>query len=231
MLKIIAWNIQQGGGRRVPSILAAIKKCQAEIVTLNEFKNNTSGLALRIGLMRQGYMHQVVTHSPANINSVCIAAKLPFHSNLHHHEIDDFPYSIVSAEFDAFDVYALYLPHKKKHTLFSFLLEKLKRSRPAILCGDFNTGYNGIDQHGHSFWYSDQLDLLKEINYRDAFRYFHPEKEEYSWYSHKGNGFRYDHIWVHQDILPVLKNCYYGQEVRESKFSDHAMQLLEFKNN
>jgi exonuclease III len=55
-------------------------------------------------------------------------------------------------------------------------------------------------------------------------------EKTYSWYSHQGNGFRYDHIWAHQDILPVLKNCYYVQDVRTDKISDHAMQVLEFQS-
>lgn len=230
MLKIIAWNIQQGGGSRTAAIIAALKATRAQIITLNEFKNNTSGLAIRIALLRSGFLHQAVTKAPGTTNSVLIASALPFDSVLHHALIDDFPYSVLSAKFKAFDVYGLYLPHKKHHTLFPYLRSQLKDQRPAILCGDFNTGYNYIDQKGKSFWYSEELDKMKEIGYWDAFRHFYPDEKTYSWYSHHGNGFRYDHIWVHQDILPVLKNCYYVQDVRKDKLSDHAMLVLEFQS-
>ncbi|HMT54361.1 MAG TPA: hypothetical protein PKD16_08970, partial [Saprospiraceae bacterium] len=93
--------------------------------------------------------------------------------------------------------------------------------------GDFNSGINGIDQVGDSFWYEDQLKEMNKIGYIDAFRFLHGDVREYSWYSHQGNGFRYDHTYIHESLSSVIKECYYLHECREKKYSDHAPMVLK----
>jgi len=74
-----------------------------------------------------------------------------------------------------------------------------------------------------------QLKLLAKEDYADAFRYFWNDAEEYSWYSHQGNGYRYDHTYVHRDILPVVEDCYYIHSWREENISDHSPMVLKLK--
>ena len=95
--------------------------------------------------------------------------------------------NIVCASFDAFDLYGVYLPHKKKHQLFDFFLNHLPSQKASIIAGDFNSGINGLDQKGKSFWYEDELIALNEIDYVDAFRLKNGQVQEYSWFSHQGN--------------------------------------------
>ena len=93
--------------------------------------------------------------------------------------------------------------------------------------GDFNTGKNFIDQKGDSFWYTSELKDLEEAGMVDGFRHVHGDVESYSWFSHKGNGYRYDHIYVSKDLLPLVKQCDYIHEARENKLSDHSPMILE----
>ena len=121
----------------------------------------------------------------------------------------------------------VYLPHKKKHVLFDFIHSHLaSSSRPYIVTGDFNSGINQIDQTGNSFWYEDKLKALDHIGYKDAFRHVHGGIKEYSWYSHQGNGFRYDHTYVHESLLPIVTSCHYLHDCRETKITDHSAMLL-----
>ncbi len=229
MLKIASWNIRQGGGTRTSAIISTLLKHRPAIIVLSEFRNNANGTSIRSSLLRSGYIHQLVSAAASDVNSVLIASKLPFDGQQFHNQIKDFPFAILRAGFEAFDIFGMYLPHKKKHTLFPFLINELARTPPAILCGDFNTGYNFVDQKGDSFWYTEYLDQLVDIDYLDVFRHFHPHAREYSWFSHGGNGYRYDHIWIHEDIGAVVKNSYYAHDVREEGISDHSLQILEFK--
>jgi len=98
-----------------------------------------------------------------------------------------------------------------------------------ILAGDINTGKNGIDQAGKSFWYTDKLEALEAAGYVDAFRSKHGDREEYSWYSHQGNGYRYDHTYVHEALIPFIQDCDYSHTEREAKLSDHALMLLDLQ--
>jgi len=228
MFKLLSWNIQQGGGSRVLDIISFLLSEKPECIILNEFKNNEKGLSIRTKLLSSGYIHQAITDAPSDKNSVLIASKVSGNIFLFPGEEKDYPYACVRMEMEALDVYGVYLPHKKKHTWFPIILEHLKeRNRPAIIAGDFNTGINKVDQKGSSFMYSEYLPKMNVLGYKDAFRFIHDDVEEYSWYSHQGNGYRYDHTYCHEDLLPLVKNCYYIHEARKNKWSDHSPMVLE----
>lgn len=227
MFNILSWNIQQGGGSRLHSIIKYVLKKKPQLVVLNEFKNNANGATLRTKLLQQGYLHQVVSNATADLNSVLIASKLPGNSQLFAKEELLFPQSMLKLSLEVFDVYGVYFPHKKKHNCFEVLIEDLQKTdRPAIITGDYNSGKNFIDQKGDSFWYENHLIKLEKMGYADAFRLIHDDKKEYSWFSHQGNGYRYDHTYISASLKPLVKDCFYDQQAREDKLSDHAPMFL-----
>jgi len=228
MFNILSWNIQQGGGSRVNSIVKYLLKKKPQLLVLNEFKNNTNGTILRTKLLQQGYLHQVVSNATPDLNSVLIASKLPGNSHLFSKDELQFPQSMLKFSLEVFDVYGVYFPHKKKHNCFEVLLNDLKQTeRPAIIVGDYNSGKNFIDQKGDSFWYENYFFKMEDIGYIDAFRLIHEDKKEYSWFSHQGNGYRYDHTYISETLKPLVKDCFYDQQAREDKLSDHAPMFLE----
>lgn len=227
MLKVFSWNIRQGGGSRVIKICSKITDLGAEIVILSEFRNNASGYQIRAYLLKAGYRYQHVSAALKDVNSAAIFSKLPSNNNLFPNSDPNYSQNLISTKYEAFEVYGMYLPHKKKHVLFDFLLERLPNEGPSILAGDFNSGKNHIDQKGNSFWYTDKLDALEKIGYIDAFRLINQDVKEYSWYSHQGNGFRYDHTYIHENLSGIVKNCYYLHEWREEGLSDHSPMILE----
>jgi len=129
-------------------------------------------------------------------------------------------------DFGTFRLIGVYLPHKKKHVLFDLLQEDAEAPGNLIIAGDFNTGKNLVDQKGNSFWYTENLAQLEEAGMTDAFRHVHGDVKEYSWFSHQGNGFRYDHTYVSSDLLPVVSQCGYDHSVREEGLSDHSAMVL-----
>ncbi len=227
MLKILSWNIRQGGGSRLKGIRSYILSAGAKIIVLSEYRNNISGLNLRHALLLNGFRYQAVSHAKSDQNSVLIVSKLPFNSYLFPKCDPEFSANLIMAEFDIFRLYGGYLPHKKKHVLFDFLYHETKEGKPAIITGDLNSGINYVDQKGNSFWYEDELQNLHRSGMVDAFREKNGNVKEYSWFSHQGNGFRYDHFLVHGTLIPVVKECYYDHKVIEDKLSDHAAMFLE----
>jgi exonuclease III len=228
MVKLLSWNIQAGGGSRILLILKKIKESNSNIVTLSEFRNNAAGLLIRNGLLKAGFRYQAVTDSKPNDNSVIIASKIPFSSRLYPMSDPNYSGNIVTAEFSAFNLMGVYMPHKKKHLLFQAAQEAVSISpMPFIIAGDFNSGKNYIDQKGNSFWYTEELVKLEQLGMIDAFRYVNEDVEEYSWYSHQKNGFRYDHIYCSSDLKTIIKNCCYNHSWRIDKLSDHSPMFLE----
>ncbi len=232
MLNLLTWNIRQGGGSRISKIKQAIREMPAHIIALNEWRNNRAGVEIRSELLRLGFLHQHTSSAQGKLNTVFLASRFSFESRVYTDADERFPHNIISGSFEAFDVYSVYFPHKKKHRLLDFVREEIIRSaRPAIVLGDFNTGHNFIDQQGNSFWYEDELLHLEASGMIDAFRLIHGQKKAYSWYSHQLNGFRYDHIYVSDVLKPLVKDCYYRQEYREAGISDHAPMLLRLDVN
>lgn len=207
-------------------IVAKLVGSKAQILVLSEFRNNAKGQLIRQSLLKYGYRHQAVTAAKSDDNAVAAFSKLPCDVSLYANADQTYSANILSLHFDAFSVCGVYLPHKKKHKLLPFM-EQIGKEKSYVFCGDFNTGHNGIDQKGDSFWYTDELKSLEKSGYIDAFRQMHNAKKEYSWYSHQGNGYRYDHSYVHEDLHSLVKSCDYIHEWREEKLSDHSPMMLE----
>ena len=227
MLKLLSWNIQQGGGSRTRGIIRFIQRQKPQIIVLSEFRNNDSGAFLRNKLLELKYHFQFVSLSTSDTNSVLIASQLPCSSRLFLDTGLEYAANVIAVDFDAFHLYGVYLPHKKKHQLFDLLQKEIEQHSPSIIMGDFNTGKNFIDQKGDSFWYTKELARLEKAGMKDAFRYVQGEVEAYSWFSHQGNGYRYDHIYTSQELLPVIQQCDYIHSAREDKLSDHSPMILE----
>ncbi len=228
MIKILSWNIQAGGGSRIVPILRKIISSKPNIVTLNEFRNNASGQKIRNGLLKAGFRHQAVTASESNDNSVIVASNIPFSTQLYPDSDLNYSGNIVTAKFSAFNLMGVYMPHKKKHKLFEYARSIVQDSAtPFIIAGDYNSGKNYVDQKGNSFWYTDELLAFEKENMCDAFRFVNGDVEEYSWYSHQKNGYRYDHTYIENSLKPIVKNCYYDHSWRIDKLSDHSPMFLE----
>ena len=227
MISIISWNIRQGGGSRLSSIIAMVSSESPSILVCSEYRNNQSGILLRNKLLALGYRHHLVSAAPSNDNSVLIASQFPFNGLIFPKADEHYPHHVIEAEFDAFQLIGVYLPHKKKHKLFPFLIDRVTAcDKPSIIVGDYNTGKNYIDQKGDSFWYTDELSRLEATGMTDAYRHIHGDKTDYSWYSHQGNGYRYDHSYVEEPLLPIVTACDYLHQYRESGISDHSPMVL-----
>jgi exodeoxyribonuclease III len=228
MFKILSWNIQQGGGSRTSMIINALANAQLDIIILSEFKNNAQGKIIQESLLKYGFSHQGTTDALSSDNTVFIASKYPCEFEKYSAADPLFTHNILTAKFAAFNIMGVYLPHKKKHSLLPFITNLVqKENTPFVIAGDYNSGKNYIDQKGDSFWYQSELIQLEKANYKDAFRLKNGDMEAYSWFSHQGNGFRYDHTYVHEDLIPIVKNCFYLHDWRKHKWSDHSPMVVE----
>ena len=119
-------------------------------------------------------------------------------------------------------------------------LEKLA-DKKMIICGDWNIAHNEIDlknwrqnQKNTGFlpheraWLDECFDKAGLV---DAYRYIHPNKEEYTWWTYRGQarknnvGWRIDYQMVTKNIMHTIKSAHiYNDEI----FSDHAPLVVEY---
>ncbi|TXK71527.1 exodeoxyribonuclease III [Mesonia sp. HuA40] len=153
-------------------------------------------------------------------------------------------------DFEKFSVMSLYLPSgtniaRLEHKLgymddFYTYVDQLKQEIPnLIISGDYNICHEPVDIHDpvrlkkvSGFLPVEREWLSKFLNNGmiDSFRYLHPEREEYSWWSYRANarannkGWRLDYHLVSE---PLQQNIKRAVILPEAKHSDHCPVLVE----
>ena len=77
-MRILSWNILQGGGRRIDDILATLQSHQADIVALQEFRHSSSKTKLIAGLDELGLSHNYIPNTTdASTHTVALFSYYP----------------------------------------------------------------------------------------------------------------------------------------------------------
>jgi exodeoxyribonuclease-3 len=120
--------------------------------------------------------------------------------------------------------------------------ESLRRSKPIVVCGDFNTAHKPIDlarpkqnEQTSGFLPVERawLDRFVEHGYIDTFRYVHGDLPDmYSWWSFRAGararnvGWRIDYFFVSEELKGNIKNAWIDMDVTGS---DHCPVGLELE--
>src|SRR5262249_55250675 len=75
-MKILSWNIRQGGGRRLDAIVAAIASHEPDLVLLNELRAKTSS-QLVSAFAARGLRFNEHTSQVDSENGILISARVP----------------------------------------------------------------------------------------------------------------------------------------------------------
>ena len=224
-VRLMCWNIRHGGGTRIKRIHAAIRAHRADIVVLTEFRDNDPGCFLRNALATDGWVYQMTSEPQPRANGVMIAARMPFLDFDDRDEVPQEQHRWVTVQFERFRLTGTYFPSlhaKPPHWEHMLKIASRHADTRHLVMGDFNTGKNYIDESGSVFHYGDYIDKMVDAGWPEAWRYLHPNGRQYSWYSHKRNGFRIDHAYVSPDLVTFLKSARYMHQVRKAGTSDHS---------
>src|SRR2546423_12952651 len=109
-LRIMAWNIRHGGGRRVPQILEVIHGHSPDLLVLTEFRHNRVAADLSAGLHAQGLTFQAAPNARSSELSVMVASRSRFTGATLEQQLPLWPFRGLRADFASFAVLAFYLP-------------------------------------------------------------------------------------------------------------------------
>ena len=132
-----------------------------------------------------------------------------------------------------------YTEPKRKYPYMNAVLRLAKnwQEGPAIFMGDTNCGKSGIDEENpmanvfkreHNW-----MEAMEQRDWVDAFRHVMGDRREFTWYSHRNNGFRLDQAFCNPDIALSIDNVQHvwGQNIdfsnRRDALSDHAALILD----
>ena len=136
-------------------------------------------------------------------------------------------------EFDKCYVVTVYVPNVKRDLSrleyrmkweddFRKYLKKLEKTKPVVMCGDLNVAHEEIDLKnakanvGNAGFTNEERAKFTELlkaGFVDTFRYFNPDKEQYSWWSFMGHarekniGWRIDYFVVSKSIIKKVANA------------------------
>ena len=232
-IRILSWNIRHGGGSRLPRIVDAISAYQPDVIILCEFRLSGDPF-LRKALFRQGYASVARGGCPRRCNGVVIASKLPLkRKRILSRRVED-PHRMVVAEFEELHVVGVYMPNLLRKTPYWDAVLRSSRhfkNRPTLLIGDFNTTRHFVDEPGQVCKTSQYMDLIEAAGFRDLWRHRNPEAREYSWYSHRGNGYRLDHAFFSASLAERVQRVWYSHAERQAGLSDHSIILADISTS
>ncbi|MFO7814353.1 MAG: exodeoxyribonuclease III [Halanaerobiales bacterium] len=153
---------------------------------------------------------------------------------------------VITAYYDDFIYMGIYFPNGKrsrerlnfKLDFYDELLEYAQTLREEghslIISGDYNTAHKEIDlinpeqnKNVSGFLPIERkwIDKFIDSGFIDTFRYFHPDKEKYTWWSYRTRarernaGWRIDYHFVSEDLIDIVKKAVIHDDVMGS---DHC---------
>lgn len=250
-MKLISWNVN--GIRSVynKGFLEWFTRESPEIVCLQETKADYEQFPLEIREMKE---HEIF-HSSAEKKGYSGVATFSREKILDTKKLEkhcfDSEGRVLIHELENFFLLNCYFPNgQRDHNRVPFKLEfcdevlarmeELKKIKPVIITGDFNTAHKEIDlanpktnQKTTGFLPHERawVDKFIAAGYIDIYRYLNPEKAgAYTWWSNRPGvrerniGWRIDYFFITPDLLPHVKNATIQPEV---KGSDHCPITLE----
>jgi exodeoxyribonuclease-3 len=231
-MRLVTWNIRAGGGTRLVKIAEAIAVHQADVLVLTEYRSGEAGQRLRAALLDQGYAWLSPVEPPGIRNGVLIASRTKPGSIAHVTEHVPEPWRMLTVTIDRMRVFGIYMPNlKAKIPYWEALIDASRphSARQALAIGDFNTCRAFVDEPGATDRTAPFMDKILEAGYRDIWRDRFPEGREFSWYSHRGNGFRVDHAFASPRLARRVRGIRYSHAERAIGVSDHSALLLDIE--
>ena len=246
-MRIVAWNIRAGGGRRAGRIARQLTRWAPDVVALSEYRATPPSERLARSLLEHGLVHQLTTadRRAPGLNALLVAARWPLRRvRLGAAPRDPARWLVTLVDAPVPLVLgAMHVPNRvsgRKYPFLDAVLACAQRWRrgPALFVGDTNSGRRTIDEESPAFSVREEgwIDALAACGWHDAFRHLRAEQRVYTWYSPNGrNGFRIDQAFVNAALLAQLKDAAYlwggaARRRRRDCLSDHAALLVDLSD-
>jgi exonuclease III len=235
-MKLLVWNIQQGGAHRRQRIAEAVMAHDPEIAAFIEF---TPAAVETLGktISSMGFHHRACTTPNGADYYLCVFSKLPIASIPSGSTVLEGSglWLEVRVPSHAFRFALVHAPTKTRPIKIEFLEELVKLAPRAaqedfLFVGDFNTGVHPDDGPLKALGGVDQFAEIAKRGFTDAWRHFHGKETEPTYVYRKTTSYRIDHALSSAGLLPQIQSCNYSHRERVEETSDHSVLLVEIKD-
>jgi exodeoxyribonuclease III len=210
-MRVVGWNVRQGGGApRAPKLVAALISLAADVVVIGEYRPSSPLSTLLVG---RGWKHQVgmPDPTPGGNGAVLVVSRHPLREVEPRYLAPHAKHGWVNVEVvdSGWVVAGALIPgtdgrnperRKKKEQFWNFVVSEFapaSANRPTLLIGDLNTGLHGIDEKGATLVCAEDMAALRHSGWIDVWHALHPNgRPPPSWWSNRGNPFRLDHAFL-----------------------------------
>lgn len=256
-MKLVNWNVNGIRAARKKGFDETFMQFDADVVCLQETKIHDSDLPEE--LLKYAYEHGYESFwygaQKKGYSSTAVITRvkpMAVTFGMDDPRFDD-EGRVINVEFEKFWLVTTYVPNAKNDLsrleerqefdrLFLTHLEKLRKIKPVIVCGDLNVAHKEIDlarpkQNRMSAGFTDEeragMDNYVAAGYIDTFRLINDDKIQYTWWSYFGGardrnvGWRIDYFLVSKELEKDVINA----EIYDQVFgSDHCPVFLEIKD-
>lgn len=251
-LRMISWNVNGIRAVEKKGFSEIIKELDADILAVQETKAHPDQLSESL-LQIDGYTSYWHSAERKGYSGVAVYTR---HKPLRvltgiGNDLFDCEGRVLTLEYQSFFLINIYFPNsgedlKRLDFKLSFnrellaFADTLRKSKPVILCGDFNVAHKPIDlknpeantkNAGYTPEERAWMDDFVAAGYLDTFRIFNQEPDQYTWWSYRFNararniGWRIDYFCVDAESAARVIDAAILQEIQGS---DHCPVLLHY---
>jgi len=234
-MKIISFNVNGIRAITGKSFIQDMTALQPDIICLQETKATVE--QVKEALLPLGTYHVFANEAERKgySGTAIITKEKPLHI-AYDMQVPDHDHEgrVVCAEFASFYLVTVYVPNSGSELArlpyreswdrdFLNYLKALEQTKPVVVCGDFNVAHRAIDLARPKENYNKSAGFMQEeidgmnayetAGLIDTYRYMHPERAEYSWWSYRAGarekniGWRIDYFLISKAFLPQLKSA------------------------
>ena len=242
-MKCISWNVAGYRACLKKGFKDFFEKIDADIFCLQEVKATEE----EIDYHPEGYyVYRNVAEKKGYSGTLIYTKKEPisvkYGMGIKKHDMEG---RMITLEYDNFYLITVYVPNAKKELErltyrmeweddFREYVNELKNKKMVLICGDFNVAHEEIDiknvkanigKAGFTYEEREKFTMLLNSGFIDTYRYFYPDKVQYSWWSYlfhareKNAGWRLDYFLVDKEHIDKISDSIIYDDVMGS---DHC---------
>jgi|SRR5690606_25772933 len=251
-MKIISWNVNGIRAIVKKGFFENMKQLNPDIICLQETKAHDDEIEKALQAMDTYYQYYNSANRKGYSGTTILSKTKPLSVTkdmaISEHDTEG---RLQCAEYRDFYLVNVYVPNsgqklerleyrQKWDADFLKYLKHLEKTKPVIVCGDFNVAHKSIDLKNDQANYNktagytqieiDGMDNFIKAGFVDSFRYLHPEEIAYTYWSYRfksrerNTGWRIDYFLASSALIEKIISVdilsgYYG--------SDHCPIMLE----
>lgn len=251
-MKILSFNVN--GIRAIvgKNFVSDMKKVKADIICLQETKANSEQVKEAVSELSDYHVYVNEANKKGYSGTAILSKEKPlnitYDIGIGDHDNEG---RVTCAEYGKFFLVNVYVPNSGSELLrlgyrqtwdqaFLGYLKGLEKSKPVIVCGDFNVAHKAIDlarpkqNYNKSAGYMqeeiDGMDAFTNHGFVDTFRSKHGDEIKYTWWSYRGGaraknvGWRIDYFLVSKPFISHIKDAFILNDIYGS---DHCPVGIE----